>query len=131
MTLNELSQLYYLQGEIEEYKQRITEIENQADVHSPAYGDRVQGGNTDSSIERAAIKIADLKLELAQRVNASLCEEARLTAWINGVNDSYLRRAFYLRFVRGKKWREVADSLGGGNTANGVYMACKRYLDNS
>jgi len=132
MTFNDLSQLYYLRGEIAAYENRIKELESLCDVKSPTYGDRVKSGSTGGSIiERTAVQIADLKLLIKERQVQCLCEEYKLTEWINGINDSYLRTAFYLRFVKGYRWRNVADNLGGGNTANGVLMACKRYCDNN
>ena len=60
----------------------------------------------------------------------SRCEQLRgqLTAYLDGVDDGQMRRILTLRYLEGMTWWEVADHIGGGNTADGVRMAHARYV---
>lgn len=107
MTLRELSQLYYLNREIEMDRLRLQELEH--DSH------RSQEVNTLSDI-----------LEAKHR--QCLSERTRIEQYIAGIEDSLLRQIFTYRFVNGLPWRQVAACVGGGNTEDSVRMLCKRHL---
>lgn len=42
--------------------------------------------------------------------------------------DAQMRMILSLRFVNGLTWRQVAHSIGGGNTEDSVRKACQRFL---
>ncbi|MCD8086475.1 MAG: hypothetical protein LUF28_09200 [Clostridiales bacterium] len=56
-------------------------------------------------------------------------ERSRLERYIADIDDSLTRMIFRLRFVNGLSWRQVAASVGGGHTEDGVRMRVKRYLE--
>lgn len=51
-----------------------------------------------------------------------------IEAWIDDIPDSMLRQAFAYRYKYRMRWDAIAARIGGGNTANGIMVACKRYL---
>lgn len=55
-------------------------------------------------------------------------QRGRLAAYLDGVDDRQMRQILTLRYLDGLTWWEVADRIGGGNTADGVRMAHVRYL---
>ena len=53
----------------------------------------------------------------------------RLEGYIDSIDDPMVRDMFVYRFVRGFTWVKTAHKIGGGNTADGVRMTVKRYLE--
>ena len=129
MTNHELSQLYYLNREITEQQRRLAELESL----STTFTSRVTGL---PSTRTLADKVADYAIEMAELrtlidLNLKKCfyELNRLTRYINAVDDSLMRQILSLRHINGLSWVQIAFSLGGGNTADGVRMAHKRFLE--
>ena len=128
MTLKELSQLYYLNREIEMDKQRLHELEVQAVSCAPNLTGMPRSPGVSDKVGRYAAEIADLKGIIEAKHQQCLYERSRLERYIAGIEDSLLRQIFTYRFVNGLPWKQVAACIGGGNSAGGVQMACYRYL---
>lgn len=139
---NALTQYMDLVREIEEVEQRIrkTEKELQKIIDEGEVTDMVRGGeggiqhftitgfpqrdyakkrtllNTRKSILHA------LKSEIEQSIND-------VQEFINGIEDSHVRRIVTMRFVDGMKWKQIAKNIGGGNTEDSVRKAVERFLE--
>lgn len=48
--------------------------------------------------------------------------------WIDGIEDPFIREIAQERFEKKKTWRQVAISVGGGNTEDSVRKAYVRYI---
>lgn len=130
MTLKELSQLYWLNREIEMDMDRLQDLESKAAVpksqnldgmpHNSGYGD---------SVARMVAEIVDLKAIIAAKQQQCIHERSRLERYIADIPDSLTRQVFSLRFINGLGWAQVAASVGGGNTESAVKKRCYRYLD--
>lgn len=130
MTLNELSQLYYLNREIELDQQRLQELEGQCSPGSPALdGMPRSSGMNRSKVEQLAAEIVDLKAIIAAKQIQCIHERQRLERYISTIPDSLTRMVFTLRFINGLPWLQVALHIGGNNTEDGVKKTCYRYLD--
>jgi len=122
MTLIELSQLYWLQKEVQMDERRLLALESKSNGingMSDGYSDRT--GTT-------ATLTVQLKGIIAEKQFMVLNERIRLEQYIASVGDSQVRQIMTYRFVDGYTWGKVAFLLGGGNTADGVRKICKRYL---
>ena len=128
MTLKELSQLYYLNREIEMDKRRLHELEAEAVSISPNLTGMPRSPGVSDKVGRYAAEIADLKGIIEAKIQQCTYERNRLERYIMDIDDSLLRQIFTYRFINGLPWRQVADSIGGGNTAGSVKMMCYRYL---
>ncbi len=130
MTIQELSQLYHLNREIEQEKHRLQELEAAATNTAVKISGlpHVKGMSGKTAI---AAQIADCKAVIEAKVQLSVVEYNRLNRYIANVQDSLTRQIMALRFVNGMSWNQVAMSIGGGNTADGVRMLISRYLKNS
>ncbi len=130
MTIKELSQLYYLNQEIEQEKYRLQELEAAATNTAVKISGlpHVKGMSGKTAI---AAQIADCKAVIEAKVQLSVVEYNRLNRYIANVQDSLVRQIFTLRFVKGLSWNRVAMSVGGGNTADGVRKQVTRYLKQS
>lgn len=87
--------------------------------HAPGYRDK---------LGTLAAEIADVGGEI-QRIETELAEqEPEIAAFIASIRDGQTRTIFRLRFLRGMSWNEIASVMGGGNTASGARMICRRYV---
>ena len=122
-----LSQLFYLNREIEQDKQRLIELESAA----TSAGAKITGlpHSADITDKTAlAAEIADLKNEIEAKIKLSVVEYNRLMRFIHTIEDSLTRQILTLRYINSFSWRQVADHIGGGNTEDGVKQAHSRFL---
>ena len=107
MTLKELSELYYLNQEIERNRQRLEELRSKAE--SPQ----------------------SLALEAIIKAKQDQCihERDRLERFISGIDDNLTRQIFTLRCAGGLSWARIAAKVGGGNRPNSVRRRFYRDLE--
>lgn len=130
MTKKELSQLYWLNREIEMDTERLKELEEKAAApkaqkldgmpHNSGYGD---------ALARMVADIVDLKAIIAAKQQQCIHERSHLERYIADIPDSLTRQVFALRFINGLSWAQVAANVGGGNSEAAVKKRCYRYLD--
>ena len=157
MTVKELSQLYWLNREIELDQQRlarldaeITKDEEQLawleiDASSPAspnYSGIPKAPSHSNKIENAVIRIAELqdainqkkalRSDCAMTIQAKqilcLTERNKLERYIAELPDSLLRMIFTYRFVNGFTWYQVSEHIGMKTTEDSVKKMCYRYI---
>ena len=129
MTKKELSQLYWLNREIEMDTKRLQELKSAA--YSPK-AQKLDGmprnpGNGDA-LARLVSEIVDLEAIIAAKQQQCIHERNRLERYIADIPDSLTRQIFTLRFINGLTWYQVAMHIGGGNTEDSVRKTCDRYL---
>lgn len=132
MTVKELSQLYWLNREIEMDQKRLEELDAQIGASAPVLSGMPHGsGGNESKVEKLAAELVDLKAIIAAKQIQCIHEKQRLERYITGIPDSITRAIFERRFVDGFTWAQVAERVGGGNTPGGVKKRCYRYLNNT
>ena len=129
MTLKELSQLYYLNREIEMDQRRLRELEARALPGAQVITGMPHGTGVADIMGRYAAEIADLRGIIEAKHQQCLYERSRLERYIADIDDSLLRQIFTYRFVNGLPWLQVAACIGGNNTADSVRLACNRYIE--
>lgn len=127
MTINDLSQLRYLNSEIEQLQHRLSELTASATDTSVKISGmpHVHGVSNKTAI---AVEIADLRTSIEERIQRSIVEYKRLNGFIAGVDDCLIRRIVTLRFVDGLRWGQIAHKIDGNNTGDSVRMLVKRYI---
>ena len=130
MTLKELSQLYYLNREIEMDQRRLEELRVLVESTSAPFTDMPRNPNIDSRLERYVAEIVDLTVIIATKQQQCIHERNRLERYINAITDSLIRQIFTLRFINGMSWLQVAAHIGGNYTDKSVSKTCYRYLEN-
>lgn len=127
MTKKELSQLRYLNREIEADKRRLAELEAAAtDTAAKITGmPHVPGISNKSAI---AAQIADIRIVIEEKLVHCMKEYNRLNRYIAGIDDSLIRQILSYRYVDGYDWDQVAAHIGGGNTAEGIRSIHRRFL---
>ena len=132
MTLKELSQLYYLDKEIELDRERLAELRaNLLCPRSPDYDGMPRNPNPENALERCVAEIVDLEDVIRAKIEQRIYERARLERYISDIPDSLTRQIFTLRFIEGLTWEDVAAKAGGNNTAKNCSNICYRYIRQS
>ena len=114
MTLKELSQLYYLNREIEGLKSNIARLE------AKQYRKDRKNNQTDIDLDY-------YRAMLNNRLEQCNIELARLNNYISGCPDSLTRQILSYRFIDGLSWDQVAAHIGGITPA-AAKMAVYRYI---
>lgn len=125
MTLKELQNLPYLGAEIEMYTDRLNDLRDRMGCAAPPMSGMPHGSGVVSKVENISVEIADLE----QKITRRKAEQARLTAYINGISSSFTRTIFYARFSLGLRWEAVAEYVGGDCTAESAKKICYRKLN--
>lgn len=128
MTKKELSQLYWLNREIEEEKGKLRELEAASTGGTAKITGLPHVSGAHDKIGDMAILIAEQRDLIDLKVRQSVIEYNRLNRYIAGVEDAQMRMILSLRYVNGLSWQQVAAQIGGGNTADGVRKAHDRFL---
>ena len=127
MTKAELSQLFYLNREIEAEQRRIAELEAKAtNISAKVTG--MPGGYGISGKTAIAAEIADCRAIVQAKAEQCIHEYNRLCRYIAGVDDSLMRQILQYRYISGFSWFQVAQHIGNGCTEHGVRMAHNRFL---
>ncbi|WP_039652106.1 hypothetical protein [Clostridium tyrobutyricum] len=128
MNKKELSQLYYLNREIEQLKSRIEELECIAVSDTSRITGMPHVTGISDKVGRYAAEIADLKGLLDLNLKKCFYELNRLNRYIESIDDSQMRMIMTLRYVNELSWRQIAFSIGGGNTEDSIKKLAYRYL---
>ena len=130
MTLKELSQLYYLNREIERDQERLEQLRTSVSAPgAPNYDGMPKSPSFENRLERYIAEIVDLEAIIQAKITQCLHERNRLERYIAEIPDSLTRQIFQLRFVNGLTWTQIAFSVCGGNTEEGVRKRVYRYLE--
>ncbi|MDP4152614.1 MAG: hypothetical protein Q8865_04110 [Bacillota bacterium] len=128
MTKTELSQLYYLNREVEQQQNRLKELQTAANKCTTMITGMPRGNGKDRDLLLA--EIADLQNIVELNLLKIQIERGRLERYINGINDSRLRLIMRLRYINGMKWYQIAMEIGGGNTEDSIKKAVYRFTKN-
>lgn len=127
MTLKELSQLYYLDKEIELDRERLAELRaNLLCPRSPNYDGMPYSPNPEPALERCIAEITDLEAIIQAKIEQRIYEHSRLERYISDIPDSLTRQIFTLRFIEGLTWEDVADKIGSSSYS--VKHICYRFI---
>ena len=127
MTIKELSQLYYLNREIEDCQKQLEELEMQRGISAVVIDDMPHGkGPAKSRVEQLAAEIVDLKAIIHAKQIECIHERNRLERYIADIPDSLIRQIFEYRFANCLPWHQAALRIGGDNT--GERMKVVRFV---
>lgn len=112
MTKKELSQLYWLNREIEEQQRRLEELESIATSCTANITGLPSGNGVSDKIGSCVAEIIDLKGLIDLNIKKCFYEFNRLNRYIESVDDSEMRLILSLRYVNGLTWIQIAFSIG-------------------
>ena len=129
MTFETLRHHCDLRQQLEKHEDLLCELRHSAQAanHAPDGMPRTTG--VSDKVGTLAIAIVDLEERIAYLKKTIAAEEEDISAWIGSIEDPLTRQIFRLRFLCGLQCADVAQTVGGRNTAPSVKMVCSRYLD--
>ena len=112
LTKKELSQLYWLNREIEEEKRKLSELEAAAAGCTAKITGLPHVSGVHDKIGDLGILIAEQRDLIDLKVRQSVIEYNRLNRYIASVDDTQMRMILSLRYVNGLSWQEIAANMG-------------------
>ena len=129
MTSKQLDQVFNLTREKRELEKMLLEI---PDITAVRY-DSI--GVSNSGISSPVQKIAEQREKIRELISMKLAEisvaEREILEYIFSINDSQIRRIMRLRHIELKSWLQVANIIGGNNTADSVRKMHDRFLQDN
>lgn len=141
--------------EVQETKDKITKLEHQiANIEKQLVAinegghvkDKVKGGlggiqnfniegfpEREYNYKRKQLQVKRIilngrKLALDEQETKLLQMVSDIEQFLNGIEDSFIRRIINLRVIEQLSWNKVADKMGGYNTEDSVRMTFERFL---
>jgi len=129
MHKKELSQLYFLNREIEEQQRQLEELESLAKSCTSRITGMPHARGVVDKLALYAAEIADLRGLVDLNLKKCFYELNRLNRYINSVDDSQMRMILSLRYINGLPWDQVAASISCCLSGESVRKAHDRFLD--
>lgn len=125
--MRELTQHYELKKRLEDEEKMLMSLEA-ATYPRPALDGMPRAPGLGAEVGDLAAEIADIRDHICSLRCEVERDEERVAAFIDTIEAAYIRTILRLRFIRCLTWKEVARTIGGRNTSDGVRMAVYRYL---
>ena len=126
MTSKQLDQVFHLTREKNELEKMLIDTPYLSAVRYDSIG------ASNSGISSPVQKIVEQREKIRELISMKLAEisvaEREIFEYIFSINDSQMRRIMRLRHIELKSWVQVANIIGGNNTADSVRMMHDRYL---
>ena len=127
MTLNELSQLYYIKKEIRNLKNKLYELDPASQPTATRFNNS-RNISLSSPTENIACKRAEYEKLIEHYIEKLEAEKIKIEKYIETIDDSLTRQIFRARLIDGHQWTRIALDLGGNNTDIGVKLRYYRYI---
>lgn len=132
MTVKELNSYYLLENAIQDSKERISRIE--AKLCGAVTYDTSgvpKSPSPRNHIEDSYIELAHLKTELSEKVKEYEALKLRIERYVANISDLLISRIVEKRVLEHKRWDDIANELGGGNTKNSVKQMYYRFISDN
>ena len=126
MTKKQLQQLRHYNSELRILRQHLAELEASIGISAIVADGQPHGNKVGSPTEQQAITIADTISQIRQLEESVTFARNEAWTFIASVEDPLLRQIITLRFVDGKSWFKVAETIGGDATEDGCRMVFNR-----
>ena len=117
MAAKELGRQYYLNREIELDKLRLAQLEAAATSTKAKITGLLHAAGISDKTGLAA-ETADLQSTIEAKAKLTLALHNRIQRFASSLDDSLMRQIVTLRCASGLSRRQVAQHIGGGNTAD-------------
>ena len=128
MTLQELSKYYKLHERLERNREMLSSLYVAAGPGAQVITGMPHAPGVPDKVGHLAAELWDLQSKIDYLEQRCAEEKKKLEKYIGGIKDDQTRMIFRLRFIHCMTWPQVAETIGGRNTANSVKLICHRYL---
>ena len=129
MTLKELSKYYKLHERLERNREMLSSLYVAAGLGAQVITGMPHASGTSDEVSDLVIEIEDLQSRIDYLESECAQEKKKLEKYISTIKDDQTRMIIRLRFIHSMTWPQVAEAIGGRNTANSVKLICYRHLD--
>lgn len=129
MTLQELSQYYKLRERLNRDEEILQSLRAAACPGAQNLTGMPHAPGVRDKVGDLAVEIADMTERIRYLREKLAAEGARVSAFVDDIENDQTRMVFRLRFLRCLTWGEVAAVIGGRNTEAAVKSVCYRYLE--
>lgn len=129
MTYRELNRIRALREEIKRDYERIEELRSLAESTTQTLSDMPRGSGVSDKVARYAAEIVDLQISILGHRLDAIEEEKKITDYVSTITDPLIRLIIKLRHVDLLKWQDIAQQIGGGNSAESIRQAYHRFLN--
>lgn len=126
MTRKELSEIYYINREIEMWKRELDDITS---LQSPRLDGLPRGGETSDTTAAKAVRAAQISETIDGLLARLQLKRKEIYDYIATIDDSLMRQIIMYRCLSLCTWEETARYVGGNNTADSVRMLFNRQFD--
>lgn len=128
MTLDELNAHLILVQQLNTARDMLRSMRDSV-LRASSYDGMPHASGAGDKVAALAIKCAEQE-EFVSLYEAQVRKsELTVKRFIDTIQDNRTNLIFYLRWICGYDWQEVANVIGGKNTASAVKCAAYRYLD--
>lgn len=128
MTLRELSKYYRLCEQLKRSEEALSSLSETVGLGAQKITGMPHAPTARDKVSDFVAEIEDLKAEIERLKMEMDHVERKISSYIETIPDIQTRLIFRLRFLRCMTWPQVADAIGGRNTANSVKLVCHRHL---
>ena len=128
MTLQELSKYYKLHERLERNREMLSSLYAAAGPGAQVITGTPHAPGVSDKVGDLAAELWDLQSKIDYLEQRCAEEKKKLEKYIGGIKDDQTRMIFRLRFIHCMTWTQVAEAIGGKNTATNVKLICYRYL---
>ena len=129
MTKKELSQIYYLLGEVKMWQRELARIQCESVIKPQQITDMPRGTGVSDPTARTVESTVHIEQIIEGKLAEIQIQRERIIKYIDGIEDSFMRQIMFCRHVSCMKWEQVAVEIGGDNTKDTVRMAHNRFLN--
>lgn len=97
-------------------------------LRASSYDGMPHAAGLSNKVEALTLKIEDQQKVVDRYERSVKRSEAEIKAYIDTIADNRTNLIFYLRFICGYEWKDVAGVIGGRNSVDAVKSVCYRYL---
>lgn len=128
MTLQELSKHYKLHERLERNREMLTSLYAAAGLGAQVITGMPRAPASSDAVSALVAEIEDLRSRIDCLESKCAQERKKLEKYIGAIKDDQTRMIFRLRFIHCMSWQQVAEAIGGRNTATNVKLICYRHL---
>ncbi len=129
MTKAELGQIYYLLKELKMWEKELDRLQCQSLVKGQTLTGMPHVSGLSDKTADMAIRKTDIELVITGKLTEIQLQRDKIINYINGIEDSIIRQIVFYRHVSCMTWQQVAEEIGGCNSAESVRQQYKRFMD--
>ena len=127
MTKKELSQLYYLNKEVEMWQKELNKIQCKSLIKSQSLAGMPKGNSISDRTGELATDIAGTEAIIREKLVEIQLQRKKIIEYINSIDDSLIRQIIFYRHISCMTWGQVAAHIGN-NTSSTIRQIYSRYF---